>query len=263
MFVVSLVGNSFIGIVVYKTASLRKPINFLIINMAMSDLLYPIFLIPRRLSDLYQDSWLIRGNPGRIALCKLSPFMTDVSLVVSIQSLILIAVDRLQLGAVLFPLRPPPISPKLCAAFVLITWIVAMAGMSPDLFVYSLNIYQGELVCFRDWRSVGDSLSWSRYAYAMNVMFVYIPITLFKSHFTRSCFSHSSQKRFQEKNWQTLRNNEWDWTEKWQKWPLLLCRCLYSAGCHGVLTWHLSSLPKVHCLVVSSRIGILPRWCQP
>ena len=36
--VVSLVGNSFIAIVVYKTKSLRKPINFLIVNVAMSHL---------------------------------------------------------------------------------------------------------------------------------------------------------------------------------------------------------------------------------
>ena len=36
--VVSLVGNSFIAIVVYKTKSLRKPINFLTVNVAMSHL---------------------------------------------------------------------------------------------------------------------------------------------------------------------------------------------------------------------------------
>ena len=40
--VVSLVGNSFLAIIVYKTQILRKPINFFIANMAMSDLLYPI-----------------------------------------------------------------------------------------------------------------------------------------------------------------------------------------------------------------------------
>ena len=36
--VVSLVGNSFIAIVVYKTKSLRKTINFLIVNVTMSHL---------------------------------------------------------------------------------------------------------------------------------------------------------------------------------------------------------------------------------
>ena len=52
IFVVSLVGNSLIGIVVYKTPTLRKPINFFIVNMAMSDLLYPIFLVPWKLTEL-------------------------------------------------------------------------------------------------------------------------------------------------------------------------------------------------------------------
>ena len=69
-----------------------------------------------------------------------------------------------------------------------------MAVMSPDLFVYSLNIYQGELVCFRDWRSVGDSLSWSRYAYAMNVVFVYIPIILLITLYSILLFTLKSKK---------------------------------------------------------------------
>ena len=50
IFVVSVAGNIFIFITVYKTKSMRTPINFLIVNMAMSDLLYPIFLIPERLT---------------------------------------------------------------------------------------------------------------------------------------------------------------------------------------------------------------------
>ena len=45
-FLVSLAGNTVIGIIVYRTKTLRKPINFLIVNMAMSDLLIPIFLNP-------------------------------------------------------------------------------------------------------------------------------------------------------------------------------------------------------------------------
>ena len=40
---VSLVGNSLIVLIVYKTPTLRKPINYFFTNMAISDLLYPIF----------------------------------------------------------------------------------------------------------------------------------------------------------------------------------------------------------------------------
>ena len=106
---VSLSGNTAIGVIVYKKKTMRKPINFLIVNMAMSDLLY---------------SWLIGGPLGH-ALCKLVSFPTDVCSSVSIQSLVLIAVD--QFGVVVFPLRSPLISSKLCTFFIVATWIVAMA----------------------------------------------------------------------------------------------------------------------------------------
>ena len=64
MFIVSLTGNTIIGIIVYKTKTTRKPINFFIVNMAMSDLLYPIILILKGIQRLYVDSWLISGPLG-------------------------------------------------------------------------------------------------------------------------------------------------------------------------------------------------------
>ena len=58
-----LVRNSFIGTVVYKTQTLRKPINYFILNMGMSDLLVTIFWFnPKELSQLYEENeWLISG----------------------------------------------------------------------------------------------------------------------------------------------------------------------------------------------------------
>ena len=132
IFLVSLAGNTVVGMIVYKLKTMRKPINFFIVNMAMSDLLFPIFLIPREIQLLYMDSWLIGGPLGQ-ALCKLVIFLSHVSLIVSIQSLVLIAVDRF--GAVVYPLRSPLISSKLCPFFILATWIVAIAFQSPKLRV--------------------------------------------------------------------------------------------------------------------------------
>ena len=151
IFVVSLAGNIFIGIIVYKTKPMRKPINFLIVNMAMSDLLSPIFLIPERLTFLYVDSWLISGPLGQ-TLCKLTFFLREVSVAVSIQSLVLIAVDRF--GAVVFPLRSPLISSKRCPVFILVTWIVAMAIHSIHLFANRLVEYPEGLACVGVWIGV-------------------------------------------------------------------------------------------------------------
>ena len=140
--IVSLAANSLIVRVVSKT-----PINYFIANMAISDLLFPVFLIPLNLSNLQNNySWLIGGQLGQ-ALCKLLPFFSNVSLVVSIQNLTLIAVDRF--GAVVFPLRSPLIRSKLCPFFILTTWVVAIAVSSPYLFTYELVKYpEGTLVPF-------------------------------------------------------------------------------------------------------------------
>ena len=74
VFLISLGGNIFVGIIVYKTKSLKKPVNFFIVNMAMSDLVYPISMLPRDVASLFMSSsWLISG-PLVQALCKLGSF---------------------------------------------------------------------------------------------------------------------------------------------------------------------------------------------
>ena len=171
--VVSLVGNTFIGIIVYKTRAMRKTINFLIVNMAVSDLL---FLLPLDITRLYVGSWLISGPLGQ-ALCKLVPLAADVSVTVSVQSLVLIAVDRF--GAVASPLRSPLISSKLCPFFILATWIVAVAVRSPYLFAIKLVKYPGELTCQLKWDEVfGESVSFANYMLAIFVVFLYTPLVL-------------------------------------------------------------------------------------
>ena len=176
IFIVSLVANSLIVMIVYKTPNLRKPINFLIANMASSDLLFPIFWIPWNLSKLHTNSFLIGGQLGQ-ALCKLLPFFGNVSFVVSIQNLILIAVDRF--GAVVFPLRSPLIRSKLCPFFILATWIVAVAVSSPHLFANELVESPEGAWCVWRWRKAfGESSSYASFALAFYILFIYIPVLL-------------------------------------------------------------------------------------
>ena len=134
--IVSLVANSLIIVIVYKMPNLKKPINYFTANMAFSDILSAIFWMPFKLSLVYTNSLLIGGQLGQ-ALCKLVFFFGNVSLFVSIQNLILIAVDRF--GAVVFPLRSPPIRSKLSPFFILATWIVAVA-------ISSLCLIAGDIV---------------------------------------------------------------------------------------------------------------------
>ena len=172
--VFSLIGNSLIVLIVYKTPTLRKPINLLIANMAISDLLYPTFLFPVLLAEMHVGSWLIGGTLGQ-ALCKLHTFLADASSFVSIQSLVLIAVDRF--GAVVLPLRSPLITRKLCLFFIIATWITAMAVLSPFLVTYKLVKYQRRLMCESLWIEAFGG-TYPTYALAAVVVFFYIPFVL-------------------------------------------------------------------------------------
>ena len=126
--------------------------------MVSSHLLFPIFWTPWKLSQLHTNySFLISGQLGQ-AFCKLLPFFGDVSFAVSIQNLILMAVDRF--GAVVFPLRSPLIRSKLCPFFILSTWIVAVAFNSPYLFTYKLFEYSEGTWCDTEWeKPFGESSS--------------------------------------------------------------------------------------------------------
>ncbi|CAH3196116.1 unnamed protein product [Porites evermanni] len=175
IFIVSLVANSLIVAIVYKTPNLKKPINYFFANMASSDLLYPIFVIPWNLSHLHIN-YSIGGQLGQ-ALCKLVPFFGHVSFVVSIQNLILIAVDRF--GAVVFPLRSPLIRSKLCPFFILATWIVAAAVNSPYLFTFELvESPEGNMCVIKLEEVFGVSSSYASFVLASYILFIYIPVLL-------------------------------------------------------------------------------------
>ena len=176
IFVLTLIGNIFIGIIVYRTKSMRKPINFFIVNMAMSDLLFPIVCFPYIVTEMNFGYYILGGPVGQ-ALCKLNYFLIDVSASLSIQSLVLIAVDRF--GAVVFPLRSPLISSKHCRFFILTTWIIAVAANIPDALTYELVEYQEGLVCVHKWNEVfGESLSYRSYEVSMLLVFWYVPMVL-------------------------------------------------------------------------------------
>ena len=165
---VSLTGNSFIVLIVYKTPTLRKPINYFIANMAMSDLLYSIFWPPTRLSLIHSTNlWLIGGQFGQ-ALCKLVHFFADVSSIVS---------DRFV--AVVFPLRSPLIRSKLCPFFIFGTWVVAAAFISPYFYAYQLVEYAGKRWCAARRKKVfGTSSSLADYHLVGSILFIYIPVML-------------------------------------------------------------------------------------
>ena len=192
LFAVSLTGNALIGVIVYKTRSLRNPVNYFTANMAISDLLFPIFLIPQVLVQLNTNTWLIDGPLGQ-ALCKLSGYLVDVSSAVSIQSLVIIAVDRFR--AVVFPLRSPLISSKRCRFFILATWIIAMVVFCPSLFTWKVVEHPEGLACVRRWKAeVEESSLKETFPVAMTILYLYFPLVFIGTLYLIIAFKMKANK---------------------------------------------------------------------
>ena len=194
IFVTSLVVNCLVGRIVYKIKTMRKTINFFIVNMAMSDLLFSVFAFPWALTELNAGSWLIRGTVGHV-LCKMISFATVVSIAVSIQSLVLIAVDRF--GAVVFPLRSPLIGPKLSPFLILPTWIFAITIQFPIYFIYEFVEYPGKLACEIRWNELFDESSYyilQNYFIVLSIIRLYIPFAVITILYSIILFKLKTQK---------------------------------------------------------------------
>lgn len=139
-FMGSLIGNILIIIVVYKHRDLRKTINYFIVNMAVSDLLFPLIVIPVNIVGLVTDSWKlgVSGNLGS-SFCKLFYFSSAVTLHVSVQSLVWIATDRFV--AVVFPIKLGLISPKIRTTAIISSWILAVLFNSPSLIISDVVVH--------------------------------------------------------------------------------------------------------------------------
>ena len=142
----SFFGNIFIIIIVYKRRDLRRTVNYFIVNMAVSDLLFPLVVIPDQITKIVTVSWHwhVTGSLG-VAFCKLYMFTSSVSLFVSVQSLVWIAIDRFV--AVVFPIKLGLISSKIRTTAVVSTWILACIFYFPSLVSSGLVDYENHTFC--------------------------------------------------------------------------------------------------------------------
>ena len=135
--------------IVYKRKDLKNTVNFFMVNMAVSDVIFTVVNTPFVLKSEVTSSfaWVACGMIG-LVLCKLIFFFQRVSLTVSVQSLIWIAVDRFM--AVVFPMKINFISSRVRVFGAASTWIVAIAVNSKDFFAVKLMDYTGVIWCTED-----------------------------------------------------------------------------------------------------------------
>ena len=129
-------GNLLVIVTFIKIVKLKTSSNYYIVNMAISDLVSIFLAWP-----LYATEGMLKAGGSLIVIpelatfaCKLGIYSRAVSYVVSIQSLVLIAVDRFLATA--FPLKTLKITTRIRAVFLLLTWVLPLLAFIP-YFVYS------------------------------------------------------------------------------------------------------------------------------
>lgn len=90
VFVVGLIGNSFVIAVVYRSPRMRTVTNFFIVNLAVADVLVIVFCLPATLMSNIFVPWFLGWF-----MCKAVAYIQGVSVAASVYSLVAVSLDRL------------------------------------------------------------------------------------------------------------------------------------------------------------------------
>ena len=113
---------------------------------------------------------------GKIS-CKAIFFVQDVATAVSIQTLVLIALERFI--AVVFPLRISMLTSRMRVALIVLTWIVGSAVHAPYFYIFKLVETGMEARCRPSWApAFAEPMSSKIYATFLCVFLILIPFSL-------------------------------------------------------------------------------------
>ena len=168
----ALIGNLLVFITVYRNPNLRTSTNYYYANMAVSDFLASLTSWPLYLTDeiITSKGSLIQGplaTPG----CKVGVYVRSVSTVVSILSLVLIAVDRFI--ATVYPLKATLLSSKIRISLMFATWFIGVGYCVPMFYFFKVEEVGEETFCRFAW---DDTLAVAVYYTAGIIMLNIVPL---------------------------------------------------------------------------------------
>ena len=188
----------------YKTKPLRTTTNYLVVNMAISDVFVPVmeFFIRLPYSSEFTE---FLGT----AVCTIFPFLVNTSYGMSLSSFVVITVYRF--CAVVFPTRARVEDRKTRVLLLLGTWLLPIAINSPDLYYTSYNSQTRKccsnmrkhvfLVCIITFLVLFVALPFL----FMLVLYPVIVITLVRQKVTGNSTSHSWVMRRRNQNIRTTK----------------------------------------------------------
>ena len=151
LLLISVVGNSLLVSIIKRNKRMQTITNYLIANMAVSDILITVVAVPRKITETFfgPRRWLIEGLLGS-ALCKSAHFLQDITVGVSILSLLAIAIDRYR--GIVFPLKQQLTKPaKLCKIIIPLIWSVSICVYSIYFYIFQIVTDDTKTYCQPSW----------------------------------------------------------------------------------------------------------------
>ena len=172
----SFVGNVLVICVVILNRQMRTVTNYLIVNMAVADLLITIVSMPVTAKVLVTGRSINWSN-GVVydILCKIIPFSQTLSIASSVLSLTVIAVDRFL--AVMYPLKRCMTFQKTYVAMALV-WLVGIAVNSPTLYAQKIVFleYSQSWTCTEKWEPAFTEGAYKGFTIVLFVIFYLVPL---------------------------------------------------------------------------------------
>ncbi|RMX39678.1 hypothetical protein pdam_00008074 [Pocillopora damicornis] len=161
----SLIGNSLLVAIVYKNANkrMRTPSNYFIVNMALADILVVAYAVPQNIVlTVYNFRWLVGGVAGQI-LCRFSFFVTQLPILVSTGSLLIVALDRYFL--VFYPMKRI-ITIQIARRIIITVWSFTAVFTAPLFALIAVvEVPPGILYCAIEFKKLGLAVSYFLFCY--------------------------------------------------------------------------------------------------
>ena len=175
LFLAAILGNVLVIYVVLRRAGMKSPTNLLLVNMAIADLLFALFMFPLALTRYHVRGLWIGGSFGEFS-CHAIFFMSHLPIAGSTTTLIFIALERF--FAIMFPYKVIKIFRKVWIITVVI-WLSSTLLMMPVGIAAATTEKNGQTYCDRDWSVFGDPMKASRTFYDATFVITYAAPLLF------------------------------------------------------------------------------------
>lgn len=147
VFIMGLLGNSFVVAVVARSPRMRTVTNYFIVNLAMADILVVVFCIPATLVGNIFVPWMLGWF-----MCKTVSYLQGVAVSASINTLVAISVDRCL--AICYPLKCQ-LSTRSVRKILLVIWSFSVAITFPWALYFTLQPIHpsipGVTICVEQW----------------------------------------------------------------------------------------------------------------